>query len=312
MKIKEYWYSLSIILIVIIGLSFPQYFESVGGVKLSSLIKPVLQVIMFGMGATMAMSDFVEVFRSPKKVMIGLFCQFTIMPVLGYTLSRVFNFPLEIAAGIILIGCSPSGLASNVMALLAKANLALSITITAMATLLAPIMTPVLMKVFGAGLIEIDFLKMFFDMAQLVLLPIILGLVINKVFPSLVEKIKSKLPVFSMIGIAYIILVVAASGSEGLKAVGFLLVLAVILHNVFGYTLGYYAAKLFKLNSADARAIALEVGMQNGGLATALANEMGKLATVGLAPGIFGIVMNISGSILANIWSKKPVSNSEN
>lgn len=308
MKLKDYWYTLSIILLFILGYNFPDTFSSLFGVKLNTFIKPVLQLIMFGMGATMTVNDFAEVFKSPRKVLIGLVCQFTIMPLLGLALSRAFSFPPEIAAGIILIGSSPSGLASNVMALMAKANVALSITITTLATLIAPLMTPFLMKALGGGLIEVEFLKMFWDMAQMVLLPIILGLVINRIIPEIVAKFIKVLPFFSMAGIAYIILVVTASGANALKTVGLLLVLAVIIHNIFGYTLGYIFARLLKLNERDARAVSLEVGMQNAGLASALANEMGRVATVGLASAIFGPVMNITGSVLANYWGKKQAS----
>lgn len=305
MKLKDYWYTLSIILLVILGYNFPDTFSSLFGVKLNTFIKPVLQIIMLGMGATMTVKDFAEVFKSPKKVLIGLVCQFTIMPLLGLALSEVFSFPPEIAAGIILIGSSPSGLASNVMALMAKANVALSITITTLATLVAPIMTPFLMKLLGGGLIEVEFLKMFWDMAQMVLLPIIIGLAMNKLMPEIVVKFIRILPFFSMAGIAYIILVVTASGANALRTVGLLLVLVVIIHNIFGYVLGYVFAKLLKLKEEDARAVSLEVGMQNAGLASALANEMGKIATVGLAAAIFGPVMNITGSMLSNYWSKK-------
>ena len=305
MKLKDYWYALSIIFLVILGYNFPDTFNNINGVKMSAFIKPVLQVIMFGMGATMTFNDFVEIFKSPKKVIIGLVCQFTIMPFLGYILSRVFNFPLEIAAGIVLIGSSPSGLASNVMALMSKANVALSITITTLATLIAPIMTPFLMKILGGGLIDVDFMKMFWEMNQMVILPIIVGLLINKIAPKLIEKFKKALPIISMLGIAYIILIVTSSGANSLKSVGLLLILAVFIHNIFGYSLGYFLARFLKLNEADARAVSLEVGMQNAGLASALANEMGKIASVGLASAIFGPTMNITGSILANYWSKK-------
>lgn len=307
MKLKDYWYTLSIIFLVILGYNFPDTFNSVSGVKLNTFIKPVLQVIMLGMGATMTINDFVEIFKSPRKVFIGVVCHFFIMPLLAFCLSRIFVFPVEIAAGIILIGCSPSGLASNVMALMAKANVALSITITTTATLLAPIMTPFLMKILGGSLIEVDFWKMLWDMAQLVIIPIVIGLVLVKLIPKFIEKMVNFLPVFSMLGIAYIILVVTASGATSLKSVGILLVIVVFVHNVLGYLLGYYFAKILKLNEADARAVAFEVGMQNAGLASALANEMGKIATVGLAPAIFGPTMNITGSVLANYWSKKPV-----
>ncbi len=304
MKIKDYWYTISIIFLVILGYNFPDTFSSFLGIKLNTLIKPVLQIIMLGMGATMTVQDFVEIFKSPKKVFIGLLAQFTIMPILGFLLSRSFDFPPEVAAGVVLIGCSPSGLASNVMALMAKANVALSITITSMATLMAPVMTPLLMKILGGELIEINFLNMFWDMSQLVLIPIILGLLLNKLFPEFVKRIIKVLPVFSMLGIAYIILVVTASGAASLRTVGLVLILVVFIHNAFGYLLGYFSAKLFRLAEIDARAIAIEVGMQNGGLASALANEMGKIATVGLAPAIFGPLMNVTGSMIANYWSK--------
>jgi BASS family bile acid:Na+ symporter len=228
-----------------------------------------------------------------------------IMPLLGFGLTKLFDFPAEIAAGMVLIGCSPSGLASNVMAMLAKANLALSICITTMATLLAPILTPLLMKTLGGELIEIKFLSMVWDMTKIVILPVVLGVLANKFFPVLMAKIKNVLPYFSMVGIGFIIIIVTASGQKSLETVGGLLLLAVLIHNVGGYLLGYFSAKLLKLKEKDARAIALEVGMQNGGLASALANEMGKLATVGLASAIFGPMMNISGSLLASWWGSK-------
>ncbi len=305
MKLKDYWYTLSIILIFILGYTFPDAFQTVMGVKLSTLIKPFLQLIMLGMGTTMAFGDFVEIFKSPKKVLIGFVLQFSIMPLLGFSLTKLFDFPAEIAAGVVLIGCSPSGLASNVMSLLAKANVALSITITTLATLFAPVLTPFLMKTLGGGLIEVDFLKMLWDMAQLVLLPIFVGLALNFLLPNVVKRIQKILPLFSMIGIAYIILVVTASGANSLKSVGWILLLVVTIHNIMGYILGYGAAKALKMNEADARAVSFEIGMQNGGLASALANEMGKIATVGLAPAIFGPMMNVTGSVLANFWSKK-------
>ncbi|WP_259013900.1 bile acid:sodium symporter family protein [Emticicia fluvialis] len=306
MKLKDYWYTLGIIFLVIIGYYFPHSFTSIGGVKLNTFIKPVLQVIMLGMGATMTIDDFAEVFKSPLKVLVGLVCHFTIMPFSGLALSMIFDFPPEIAAGIILIGSSPSGLASNVMALMAKANVALSVTITTLSTLVAPVMTPFLMKSLGGGLIAVNFWDMFWDMSQMVILPVVIGLALHKFIPRLMARFNRALPIFSMLGIAYIILIVTASGASSLKTVGLLLVVVVIIHNIFGYALGYFFSRLLKFKEADARAISLEVGMQNAGLASALANEMGRIATVGIAAAIFGPVMNISGSIIANYWSKRP------
>ncbi len=302
---KKYAYPLSIILIVIIAFNFPNYFIEINGIKLSKFIIPILQVIMLGMGSTITTEDFVSVIKTPKLVLIGLLAQFMIMPLLGFGLTKLFDFPAEIAAGVVLIGCSPSGLASNVMAMLAKANVALSICITTLATLLAPILTPLLMKTLGGELIEIEFLNMVWDMTKIVILPVVLGVLLNKFLPEFMAKIKNILPYFSMVGIGFIITIVTASGQKSLETVGLLLLLAVFIHNMGGYLLGYFAAKLLKLKEKDARAIALEVGMQNGGLASALANEMGKLATVGLASAIFGPMMNISGSLLASWWGSK-------
>jgi len=302
---KKYIYPFSIILIVIVAYNFPDYFVAYNGVKFSKFIIPILQVIMLGMGSTITEEDFMAIVKTPKLVLIGLVAQFMIMPLLGFGLTKVFDFPPEIAAGMVLIGCSPSGLASNVMAMLAKANLALSICITTMATLLAPILTPLLMKTLGGELIEIKFLSMVWDMTKIVILPVVLGVLANRFFPVFMAKIKNILPYFSMVGIGFIIIIVTASGQKSLETVGGLLLLAVLIHNVGGYLLGYFSAKLLKLKEKDARAIALEVGMQNGGLASALANEMGKLATVGLASAIFGPMMNISGSLLASWWGSK-------
>jgi BASS family bile acid:Na+ symporter len=302
---KKYIYPFSIILIVIVAYNFPDYFVAYNGVKFSKFIIPILQVIMLGMGSTITEEDFMAIVKTPKLVLIGLVAQFMIMPLLGFGLTKLFDFPAEIAAGMVLIGCSPSGLASNVMAMLAKANLALSICITTMATLLAPILTPLLMKTLGGELIEIKFLSMVWDMTKIVILPVVLGVLANRFFPVFMAKIKNILPYFSMVGIGFIIIIVTASGQKSLETVGGLLLLAVLIHNVGGYLLGYFSAKLLKLKEKDARAIALEVGMQNGGLASALANEMGKLATVGLASAIFGPMMNISGSLLASWWGSK-------
>ncbi len=303
---KQYWYTILILILVIIAYNFPAYLIDIGGVKLTSLIIPVLQVIMFGMGTTITPADFMEILKTPKKVGIGILFQFLIMPFLGYGLTKVFSFPSEIAAGLILIGASPSGLASNVMALIAKANIALSVTITTVATLLAPLLTPLLMNVLGGELIEVNFLSMSWDMIKIVILPIILGVVLNKTLPVFMKQFQNILPYFSMAGIAYVVTTVTAAGQKNLASVGLMLFVAVLLHNCLGYFMAYFAAKALKLNEKDCRTISLEVGMQNGGLASALAVQMGKAATVGLAAAIFGPLMNVTGSILANFWSNRP------
>jgi len=369
--LKGYSYTLWIFAAVTASMFYPQYFISVGNFQLKTLIVPLLQIIMFGMGSQMSFNDFAGVIKMPKGVLIGIFLQFTIMPLVGLTIANIFNFPSEIAAGIILIGCVPSGLASNVMSFLARANLALAVTLSAITTLFSPFVTPFLMKMLGGQFIEVSFWNMMLDILNMIILPIVAGFIFNlfakrntdrkSMFIQLASYLiiillttlvyaKSKnaglseflarflkstawfylLPIagalllsrylkgdysimekvlsfFSMAGIAVIITIITATGRESLLQVGLLLLATSLLHNVTGYTLGYTFAWLFGMPERDRRTIAFEVGMQNGGLASGLALQMGKIATVGLAPAIFGPLMNITGSILANWWRGKPV-----
>jgi len=304
---KNYAYTLCLIVAVSIAYFFPQYFIEINGFQLKELIIPLLQVIMFGMGTTMTFEDFIGVVKMPKAVIIGLVCQFTIMPFLGFALASTFSFPPEIAAGIILVGCSPSGLASNVISYISKANVALSITITSLATILAPFLTPFLMKILGGQFIEIDFWAMTLDIVKMIIVPIVIGFVVNKVLKERNTWLQKILPLISMGGITVILVVITAAGQKSLQTVGLALVFATIIHNIGGFMLGYWSARLFKLSEQDCRTVAIEVGLQNAGLASGLAKAMGKLATVGIAPALFGPVMNINGSLLASFWSKKSV-----
>ncbi len=303
-KLKTFAYTTSIFAAVSAAMFYPQYFLQVGDFKLSTLIIPLLQVIMFGMGTTMTFNDFVGIIKTPKAVILGLSCQFLIMPILGFSIATLFGFTPEIAAGVILVGCSPSGLASNVMSLIAKANVALSITITTFATLLSPIMTPFLMKYVAGQFIEIQFWSMMWDIIKMIIVPLAIGFLMNQYFAKVAKALSRYLPLVSMVGIGLIIVIITAAGRNALLNVGGLLLLAVLMHNACGYFLGYNLAKLFRMTEQDCRTIALEVGLQNAGLASGLANQMGKLATVGLAPALFGPSMNITGSILASWWGK--------
>ena len=303
---KNYIFTFSIICAVVISLIFPQFFIEINGFPLKKLIIPLLQIIMFGMGTTMSWADFVNVVRMPKAVIVGLVCQFTIMPLIGFALANIFSFPAEIAAGIVLIGCSPSGLASNVMSYIAKANVALSITITGIATLLAPLLTPALMKLLAGQFIEIQFWVMMLDILNMIILPIALGLIVNKILGKYNQLLNHILPIVSMIGIALIIVIITAAGRDSLLSIGGVLIIAVLIHNVLGYILGYWCSKLLGLNEQNCRTVAIEVGLQNAGLASGLALQMGKVATVGLAAALFGPIMNTTGSLLATWWSKKP------
>jgi BASS family bile acid:Na+ symporter len=298
-------FSLSIIAAVLVTLIFPDLFLGIGDFKFKALIIPLLQVIMFGMGSTMKMSDFAEVMRSPKAVVLGVFLHFSIMPFVGWGLTKVFSFPPEIAAGIILVGSMPCGLASNVMSYLAKANVALSLTLTSISTLLAALLTPLLMKNLAGQLIEIDLMDMVWEISKLIIFPIFFGVLYNKLLGSRFIWFEKALPTISMWSIAAIVVIITANGRDALLAVGPLLVIACLLHNVIGFILGYWGGRLSRLPEKDCRTIAIEVGLQNAGLASGLAMAMGKVGTLGLPAAIFGPVMNINGSALANYWKGK-------
>ncbi|MDG1571918.1 bile acid:sodium symporter family protein [Robiginitalea sp. M366] len=293
---------------VTLALYHPSWFTTIGNYRLTGLIIPLIQLIMFGMGTAMSLSDFLGVLREPKGVLVGLTAQLTLMPLVGYVLAHTSGLPPVIAAGIVLVGCSPSGVASNVMAYLARANLALSVTITALATLLAPLVTPMGMRLLAGELVTVDVLTMMWDIVKMILLPIGAGLWANRLLGSKLQRVNQFLPWLSMAAIALIIIIITAAGRESLLQMGGTLILVVLAHNFSGYLLGYGYARLWRMTPRDARTIALEVGMQNSGLASGIAYSMGKIATMGLAPAVFGPLMNISGSILAGYWHKRPLS----
>ncbi len=305
--IKGLSYTVWIFAAVASSLYYPSNFVQIGNFQLKTLIVPLLQIIMFGMGTAMSLRDFAGVIKMPKGVFVGLICQFTIMPFIGFGLANAFGFPPEIAAGIVLVGSSPSGLASNVMSFIAKANLALSVTLTAVATVLAPIVTPFLMQHLAGQFVPIDFLGMMWSITKIVIIPIVAGLVFNHFLSGKFKWLDDAMPLVSMVGIAVIITIITAAGRDSLLEVGLLLVLACLIHNLSGYVLGYLGCKLVRMDERSCRTIALEVGLQNGGLASGIALEMGKVATVGLAPAVFGPMMNITGSSLATWWRGKSV-----
>lgn len=304
--LKGFSYTVMIFAAVAASMFYPFLFTEIGGYDLKGLIVPLLMIIMFGMGSSMSFNDFVGVIKMPKGVIIGIICQFTIMPFVGFSLAYLSGLPPEIAAGIILVGCSPSGLASNVMSYISNSNLALSLTLTAVATLLAPLLTPLLMKLLANQLVPIDFMGMLFSILKIVIVPIILGLIFNHFFNGKFKWLDKTMPIISMAGIALIITIITAAGRDALLTIGLTLVGVVIIHNILGYLLGYGVSRVFGLDIQSARTVALEVGMQNGGLASGIALEMGRVATMGLAPAVFGPMMNITGSSLATWWRSKP------
>lgn len=290
---------------VSLAMYYPQYFKTVGDFKLSTLIVPLLQIIMFGMGTELSLKDFARVLKMPKGIIVGIVCHYTIMPLIGFAVAHLFNFPSEIAAGIILVGCCPSGLASNVMSYLARANLALSVSVTTISTILAPIVTPLLMRLLGGNLVEIDFWAMVWDITKIVIIPVVAGLLFHYLVRGKLNWLDKAMPILSMAGIALILTVMISAGRDNLLKVGGLLIIATFIHNVAGFFLGYWSGRLLKFPEKDCRTIALEVGMQNAGLASGLALTMGKIATVGLAPAIFGPLMNITGSLLSSWWHNR-------
>jgi BASS family bile acid:Na+ symporter len=285
---------------------YPQYFKTVGNFNLSLIIVPMLQLIMFGMGTELSLQDFTRILQMPKGVIVGCICHYTIMPMVGFGVAYMFNFPPEIAAGIILVGCSPSGLASNVMCYLSRGNLALSVSVTTVSTLLAPFLTPLLMQLLGGSFIKIHLLDMVWEMVEMVVIPVAVGMVVRHLLKERAQVLNKILPITSMIGIVLILVIIIAKGRDALLQVGGLIILATFIHNTFGYFLGYWSGRLLKFNERDSRTIALEVGMQNAGLASALASKISANPAVALAPAVFGPMMNITGSLLSSWWHNRP------
>jgi len=299
--------SFTVIILAVVSLAmyYPQHFVGIGAFKYSALIVPLLQIIMFGMGTELSLKDFAQVLRMPRGIIVGVVCHYTIMPFIGFGVVNLFNFPPEVAAGIILVGCCPSGFASNVMSYLARANLALSVSVTTISTLLAPFLTPLLMNMLGGSFVEIHFWEMVWDITKIVIIPIVGGLLFNHLLHGKFNWLDKAMPILSMAGIAVILTVMVAAGRDNLLKIGGLLIIATFIHNVAGFFLGYWSGRLLKFPERDCRTIALEVGMQNAGLASGLALTMGKMATVGLAPAIFGPLMNITGSSLSSWWHSR-------
>lgn len=300
-------FSLLIFAAVTFAMCFPAPLVRWGEYNLSGLITPLLQIIMFGMGTTMSAADFAGVVRAPKAVGVGLLCQFTIMPFMALALTLVFGLEAEIAAGVILIGAAPSGLASNVMCYIARANVALSVTLTTCATLLAPLITPFYMQWLAGQYIPIDTWGMMWSIVEITILPIVAGLVFNHFLHGKTAWLDRLMPQFSMLGIVLILMIMTAGGRDNLLDIGVLLIGVSLLHNFAGYVLGYWSCRALRFDERSCRTIAFEVGLQNAGLATGLAQTMGKMATVGLAPTVFGSIMNITGATLATFWRERPL-----
>jgi BASS family bile acid:Na+ symporter len=374
--LKSLAFTVWVFAFVTASMVYPVAFMSWFGIDLSILIVPLIQIIMFGMGTTLSVADFTRVARMPWPVFVGFVLQFTIMPLTAVVLARAFGFEPEVAAGVVLIGSCPGGVASNVMTYLAGGNVPLSVTMTACSTLVSPIMTPFLMEKLAGQFIEVEFMKMVFEIINMIIVPIIAGLIANRILygrqkafqksrvliligigclllgvgiaafapvavltygnavlkkdgfvvgmllvgiVSLAKLVISvwlgragnwmdkTLPIVSMAGIVLIIAIITARSAEKLMTVGGSLIGAAVVLNFTGYLLGYWIARAIRLEESACRTVAIEVGMQNGGMASGLAMNVLGSAPAALAPAIFGPWMNVSGSVLATWWRRKPV-----
>ncbi len=278
--------------------------NSVSWIK-TAWVNTLLGIVMFGMGLTLKGADFAGVFKRPKDVVIGAVCQFTIMPFIAFLLTKIFGLSPELAVGVILVGTCPGGTSSNVMTYLSGGDVALSVSMTAVSTILAPIMTPLLTLLYAGQTVNVNIAAMFLSVIKVVLIPIVLGIVVNYMFGKFTEKLVRILPLISTTAIIMIIASVVSANSARLLSVGFLIVVVVICHNILGYAVGYGIAKLLKMDTAKCRAISIEVGMQNSGLATSLATTHFAQYPLAAVPGaIFSVWHNISGALLANFYNR--------
>jgi BASS family bile acid:Na+ symporter len=303
--LSGYSFTAFVFTFVAASMFYPAAFTSWGGFKLSRLITPLIQIIMFGMGVGLSVSDFVRAVRMPRGVAAGMLLQFTVMPLGGWLVARLFGFEGAVAAGVILIGSSPGGVASNVITYLARGNVALSVTMTACSTMAAPLMTPLAMKVLAGEYVPISFQEMMISIIQMIIVPVVAGLVANKLLHGRTPWIDRLMPVVSMSGICFIIAIITAASRDKLLEVGVALIAAAMLQNTTGYLLGYWGARALGLNEVDSRTVSIEVGLQNGGMASGLAMNVLHSSDAALAPAIFGPWMNISGSMLASWWRKR-------
>ncbi|MEK5754563.1 bile acid:sodium symporter family protein [Acinetobacter variabilis] len=294
-------FALWVILFSAIALMLPDLF-----VWLRAYIPWMLGLIMFGMGMTMTPGDFKSILQSPKAVAIGVVAQFMVMPGLAFLLCQLFQLPAEIAIGVILVGCCPGGTASNVITYMAKGNTALSVACTSVSTLLAPLLTPAIFYLLASQWIEINALSMLISILQVVLFPIILGLIVRALLKTKVEGYIQVMPVISVIAIVAIVAAIIAGSKTQILESGLMILGLVALHNGMGYLLGYWASRILKLAEIDCRAVSIEVGMQNSGLGVALAATHFAASPITAVPSaIFSLWHNISGPALATYWAAK-------
>lgn len=298
--ISEYM-GILVLVTALLSFAFPQLLQQVR----PTVINYLLGVVMFGMGLTLNLQDFKIVFSRPRDVIIGCLAQFTVMPLLAWGLSRLFSLDEALALGVILVGCCPGGTASNVITYLAKGDLALSVGMTGVSTLLAPFLTPLLTWALAGKSVNVDVVGMLLSILWVVILPIAIGLIVKWIWPKFTEKATDYLPAFSSIAIALIVAIIISANADKLLAGGLLIIVVVMLHNICGLGLGYLIGCLLGMSVSKKRAISIEVGMQNSGLASSLATIHFAAYPLATIPGaIFSVWHNLSGAAVAYLYRR--------
>ena len=263
-----------------------------------------LGIIMFGMGLTLTPPDFALVVKRPLPVLVGVVAQFVIMPTLAWVLAKAFQLDPMLAAGVILVGCAPGGTSSNVISYLARGDVALSVTMTSISTLLAPLMTPLLTQWLAGQYMPVDAGSMAMSIVRMVLVPVVGGLIVRVLFSGFVERILPAMPWVSVLGICYVVLAVVSKSATTILSAGLLVLLVVACHNVLGYLLGYGAGRILGRDARVCRTISIEVGMQNSGLAATLAGTY--FSPEAALPGaVFSTWHNLSGAVLAAVYRRR-------
>ena len=291
-----------VLMSAVFALIFP---ETVSHVK-PTVINPLLGVIMFGMGLTLRADDFRIVFSCPKDVLVGCLAQFTVMPLLAWMLARVFALDEALTVGVVLVGCCPGGTASNVITYLAKGDLALSVGMTGVSTLLAPVLTPLLVWLLAGKSVDVNVMGMLLSILWVVILPIAAGLIVKRLWPRYTSAATAYLPALSSIAICAIVLIIIAANAGKLLSGGLIIILVVMLHNLCGLGIGYGIGTIMSMSAAKRKAISIEVGMQNSGLASSLATLHFATYPMATIPGaVFSVWHNISGALVARLFSSK-------
>ena len=294
------WMGVLVLLVAAVSLLQPSSFLWVD----TKNINPMLGLIMFGMGLTLSPKDFHIVLSRPKDIIIGCLAQFTVMPLLAIGLSLLFSLPKELALGVILVGCCPGGTASNVITYLAKGDLALSVGMTATSTLLAPLLTPLLVWLLAGTMVNVDTAGMLLSIVYVVISPIIVGLLCQRFLPQLTRRVVPYLPAFSSLMIAFVVGIVVSHNADRLLVGGMIVVIVVMLHNLLGLSVGWIIGRLLRLSHPKRVAISIEVGMQNSGLASSLAVTHFAAFPMAAIPGaIFSVWHNISGALAARFFN---------